>query len=134
MFFLRITEWGWEDAPARVPIFFGDVPKRSEPLPRFLDDREYARFMRALAAEPHLHRRVATELLARTGMRVGELCQLEGTQIDHDVGPEAGQQLGGLVAGASPNRGRQEMRFTPPLDVATPSVFGRGSGSPANRD
>ncbi len=81
MFFLRITEWGWDDAPARVPIFFGDVPKRSEALPRFLDDGEYAQFMRALAAEPQLHRRVAIELLARTGMRVGELCELEADAI-----------------------------------------------------
>ena len=81
MFFLRITEWGWDDAPARVPIFFGDVPKRTEALPRFLDDGEYARFMRALAAEPQLHRRVAIELLARTGMRVGELCELEADAI-----------------------------------------------------
>jgi integrase len=77
MFFVRITEWGWEDAPARVPIFFGDVPKRDEPLPRFLDDATFARFTRALAAETRLHRRVAIELLARTGMRVGELCDLE---------------------------------------------------------
>ncbi len=81
MFFLRITEWGWDDAPARVPIFFGDVPRRTEPLPRFLDDGDYSRLMRALAAEPHLHRRVAIELLARTGMRVGELCELEADAI-----------------------------------------------------
>jgi site-specific recombinase XerD len=67
MFFVRITEWGWEDAPARVPIFFGDVPKRDEPLPRFLDDATFARFMRALAAETRLHRRVAIELLAPHG-------------------------------------------------------------------
>jgi hypothetical protein len=60
-----------------VPIFFGNVPKRDEPLPRFLDDATFARFMRALDAEPRLHRRVAIELLARTGMRVGELCDLE---------------------------------------------------------
>ena len=77
MFFVRIAEWGWDDAPVRVPIFFGDVPERDEPLPRFLDDATYTRFMRALAAESRLHRRVAIELLARTGMHVGELCDLE---------------------------------------------------------
>jgi integrase len=81
MFFVRITEWGWADAPVRVPIFFGDVPKRDEPLPRFLDDAEFARFMRALAAETRLPRRVAIELLARTGMRVGELCGLEADAV-----------------------------------------------------
>jgi integrase len=80
-FFLRITEWGWNDAPLRVPIFFGDVPKRDEPLPRFLDDARFAQFMRALAAEPRLPRRVAIELLARTGMRIGELCDLEADAV-----------------------------------------------------
>ena len=81
MFFVRITEWGWDDAPVRVPIFFGDVPKRDEPLPRFLDDAQFARFMRALAGETRLPRRVAIELLARTGMRVGELCELEADAV-----------------------------------------------------
>ena len=45
MFFIRIIEWDWPDAPARVPIFFGDVPKRDEALPRFLDDADYVKFM-----------------------------------------------------------------------------------------
>jgi len=77
MFFIRIIEWEWDDAPARVPIFFGDVPKRDESLPKFLDDGDYTKFMRALADEPTVFRRLAVEMLARTGMRVGELCELE---------------------------------------------------------
>jgi integrase len=77
MFFIRIIEWEWDDAPARVPIFFGDIPKRDESLPKFLDDGDYAKFMRALAEEPTVFKRLAVELLARTGMRVGELCDLE---------------------------------------------------------
>jgi integrase len=81
MFFIRIIEWDWPDAPARVPIFFGDVPKRDEPLPRFLDDADYVKFMRALSDERRLHRRLAIELLARTGMRVGELCDLQADAV-----------------------------------------------------
>ncbi len=81
MFFIRIIEWDWDDAPARVPIFFGDVPKRDESLPKFLDDGDYARFMRALADEPALHRRLGVDMLARTGMRVGELCNLEADAV-----------------------------------------------------
>jgi integrase len=81
MFFIRIVEWDWDDAPARVPIFFGDVPKRDESLPKFLDDGDFAKFMRALADEPTLFRRLAVELLARTGMRVGELCDLEDDAV-----------------------------------------------------
>ncbi|MDQ3569084.1 MAG: tyrosine-type recombinase/integrase [Actinomycetota bacterium] len=80
-FFARIMEWGWPDAPVRVPIFFGDVPKRDEPLPKFLDDARFAQFMRSLAAEPVIRRRVAIEVLARTGMRVGELCGLEADAV-----------------------------------------------------
>lgn len=38
MFLERIIEWGWDDAPARVPIFAGDLPRKDEPLPKFLDD------------------------------------------------------------------------------------------------
>jgi integrase/recombinase XerC len=81
MFFIRIIEWDWPDAPSRVPIFFGDVPKRDEPLPRFLDDADYVKFMRALGEESRIHRRLAIELLARTGMRVGELCDLEADAV-----------------------------------------------------
>ncbi len=58
-FFLRFTEWGWEDAPLRVPIFFGDVPKRDEPLPRFLDDARFAQFMRV--SIPPLHGGISYE-------------------------------------------------------------------------
>jgi integrase len=77
MFFERIIEWDWPDAPARVPIFPGDLPKRDEPLPKFLDDPTFAQFMRAARSEQRMITRLAVELLARTGMRVGELCGLE---------------------------------------------------------
>ena len=37
-FFERIIEWGYDDAPTRVPIYEGDLPKLDEALPKFLDD------------------------------------------------------------------------------------------------
>jgi integrase len=72
-FFERIIEWDWDDAPKRVPIFAGDVPRADDPLPRFLDDPAAAKFMAALATDPDRRRRLMVELLARTGMRAGEL-------------------------------------------------------------
>jgi len=81
MFLERIIEWGWDDAPARLPIFAGDIPKKDEPLPRFLDDPTFALFMRAARAETRPLTRLAVELLARTGMRVGELCSLEADAV-----------------------------------------------------
>ncbi len=81
VFFERIIEWGYDDAPARNPLYHGDIPRRDEPLPRFLDDPTAAKFMRALAAEPDSYRRLVVEILARTGLRVGELCALQADAV-----------------------------------------------------
>ena len=75
-FFERIIDWDYDDAPRRCPIYMGDFPERDEPLPKFLDDPTAARFMAALATDPNKRRRLMVELLARTGMRAGELAAL----------------------------------------------------------
>jgi len=72
-FFERVIDWDYPDAPHRVPIFTGDLPKADEPTPKFLDDPTAAKFMAALATDPNRRRRLIVELLARTGMRAGEL-------------------------------------------------------------
>jgi site-specific recombinase XerD len=76
-FFERIIEWDYTDAPARIPIFAGDFPNRDEPLPKFLDDPTAAKFMSTLATDTNHRRRLMVELLARTGMRSGELAGLD---------------------------------------------------------
>lgn len=81
MFFERIIEWGWDDSPPRQLIFAGDIPKRDEALPKFLDDPTFAAFMRAARAQDRPLARLVVELLARTGMRVGELCSLEADAV-----------------------------------------------------
>jgi len=85
-FFDRIIEWGYPDAPARNPIYANDVPRPDEPLPKALDDAAAARFLREAAAEPDLLRRIVVELLARTGLRVGELCALEKDAVSRRGG------------------------------------------------
>jgi integrase len=76
-FFERIMEWDYDDAPARLFIYMSDFPALDEPLPRFLDDPTAAKFMATLAQDKNLRRRLMIELLARTGMRVGELAGLQ---------------------------------------------------------
>ena len=76
-FFERIMEWDYDDAPARLFIYMSDFPALDEPLPKFLDDPTAEKFMVALAKDPNLRRRLMVELLARTGIRVGELSGLE---------------------------------------------------------
>lgn len=74
-FFERTSEWGYQDAPTKVLIFNGDLPTPDDPLPKFLSDVDAAKLMRA-AADAHPTRRLVIEMLARTGLRVGELCAL----------------------------------------------------------
>ncbi|MEZ5227196.1 MAG: tyrosine-type recombinase/integrase [Acidimicrobiales bacterium] len=80
-FFERTIEWGYHDAPDHQLVFPGDFPERDEPLPKFLDDPTAAKFMAALAADPNQRRRLIVELLARTGMRAGELGSLEANPM-----------------------------------------------------
>jgi site-specific recombinase XerD len=80
-FFERIIEWDWPDAPARNPVIAGDIPKKPEPLPKFLDDQDAARLMAAARASSDPRDRLVVELLARTGMRAGELAGLEADAV-----------------------------------------------------
>lgn len=80
-FFDRIIEWGWADAPVRTPMFAIDVPVADDPLPRFLDDAQAARLMAAATHASPLDRLVV-ELLARTGMRASEVCDLDTDAVE----------------------------------------------------
>jgi integrase len=81
VFFDRIIESDDADAPRRNPIIHGDVPPRPEPLPKFLDDSEMAKFMAQVNIEPDPFRKLCVLLLARTGMRVGELTNLDADPV-----------------------------------------------------
>jgi integrase len=79
-FFERLIEWEWDDAPRSGLIVSADLPLVDEPLPRFLDDTAAAALIRAAAHAAPLDR-LLVELLARTGMRVGELCNLAADAV-----------------------------------------------------
>ena len=57
-----------------------DLPKLDEPLPKFLDDDQAAKFM-AAAVRLDPQRRLIVELLARTGLRITEFCELTDDAI-----------------------------------------------------
>lgn len=75
-FFTRIIEWDYDDVPARVPVYRTDRPRLDKPLPRFLDDAQAAAFMTAARDLPDPLDRLIVTVLARTGMRRGELLGL----------------------------------------------------------
>jgi site-specific recombinase XerD len=80
-FFERIIEWDWPDAPPRNPVIAWDIPKKPEPLPKFPGDRDAARLMAAARASTDPRDRLVLELLARTGMRAGELADLDADAV-----------------------------------------------------
>ena len=81
MFFVRLQEWGWDEAPARVPMFAGDLPRLDHPLPKALDDAAAAKLLRAARNDKRLLVRVAVEVLLRTGLRVSEFTSLRADAV-----------------------------------------------------
>ena len=81
MFFVRIDEWGWDEAPPRVPMFPGDLPRQDHPLPKALDDAAAAKLLRAAQNDTRLLVRVTVEVLLRTGLRVSEFTALRADAV-----------------------------------------------------
>ncbi|HEY3036874.1 MAG TPA: hypothetical protein VGJ54_19730, partial [Streptosporangiaceae bacterium] len=81
MFFVRISDWDWPEAPARIPIIPADLPRQDHPLPKALDDPSAAKLLRAAQAEPRMLARVVVEVLLRTGLRVGEFTALRADAV-----------------------------------------------------
>jgi site-specific recombinase XerD len=87
IFFERLIEWDWPDAPGRNPILHGDIPPRPEPIPKFLTDQQAAAFMAAARNHRLPRYRLVAQVLARTGLRATELCELAAdavTRIGND--------------------------------------------------
>ncbi len=81
MFFVRIEEWGWEEAPPRIPMFPGDLPKQDHPLPKALDDATAAKLLRAAQNDKRILVHVTVEVLLRTGLRVSEFTGLRADAV-----------------------------------------------------
>jgi integrase len=81
-----ITAWGWADAPRRRLMFDTDIPRQPDSLPRALPPDIDAAVMTAVAGLADRFARVGTTVLRHTGLRIGELLDLE---LDHlvDYGP-----------------------------------------------
>jgi site-specific recombinase XerD len=81
-----IAGWGWADAPTRRLIFAADIPKLDTALPRALSPDVDATLMAAIADLDDAFARTGLQLLRGTGLRVGELLDLELNAVI-DYGP-----------------------------------------------
>lgn len=81
-----ITAWGWADAPRRRLVFAADIPRQPESLPRALAPDVDAALMTAVRELEDRFARVGITVLRRTGLRIGELLDLELSHLV-DYGP-----------------------------------------------
>ena len=72
-----IGQWGWPEAPPRRLVFPKDIPRRPQPLPRYLPVDEDRRLTDALRRSPRTLAAHALLLARATGIRIGELIDLE---------------------------------------------------------
>lgn len=72
-----IAAWGWADSPPRRLVFPADVPRPPQPLPRALAPDVDRAVMAAVAELADPFARVGLQVLRGTGLRVGELLDLE---------------------------------------------------------
>lgn len=72
-----IAEWGWPEAPTRRLVFRSDIPKLPRPLPRYLTPDLDRRLTIALENDRDRLSADALLLARATGLRVGELVDLE---------------------------------------------------------
>ena len=86
-----IIEWGWAEAPPRRLVFTRDIPRLPRALSRYLPPDADRALAAALHASPHRLLAAALLLLRATGMRIGELLDLELDCV-HEV-PGAGAWL-----------------------------------------
>ncbi len=72
-----VAEWGWPEAPKRRLVFRSDIPKLPRALPRYLTPDLDRRLTQALQAWPERLPADALLLQRATGLRIGELVDLE---------------------------------------------------------
>lgn len=79
-----ITAWGWADTPSQRLIFDTDIPRQPDTLPRALPPHIDRAVMAAVAELDDRFARDAIIVLRRTGLRIGELLDLElGHLVDY---------------------------------------------------
>ncbi len=77
-----IWTWGWADTPRRRLMFETDIPRQPDSLPRALPPDADSAVMAAVGRLDDRFARIAITVLRHTGLRVGELLDLE---LDHIV-------------------------------------------------
>ena len=76
-FFEDLAVWGWAERPARQLVFASDIPRLDRPMPKALPPDVDRDLMGAVAGLADPFARHGLAILRGTGMRLGELLDLE---------------------------------------------------------
>ena len=77
LFFDDLSAWDWAERPSRALLHRSDAPRLPQPLPRALARDADAALLNAVADLDDLAARCGITLLRATGLRLGELLDLE---------------------------------------------------------
>ena len=92
-FLTRLALWEHPNAPTRILFDKDDTPRREEPLPFALEEEQAQRIIEAARKSTHLLGKVATLMLLRTGMRMGEFVLLEKGSFVRRKDPASGREI-----------------------------------------
>jgi integrase len=92
-FLHRLAIWEHPNAPTRVLFDKDDAPRHEEPLPFALEDWQARRIIEAAHKTKSLLGKVATLMLLRTGMRIGEFLLLETNSFVRRKDPVYGREV-----------------------------------------
>lgn len=85
----QIAEWGWPESPPHRLLFNGDIPKLDYALPRYIPQEQEWRIMAAVRTLDDPLQQYALLILRATGLRIGELVDLELDCVHHVPGKGA---------------------------------------------
>lgn len=109
-----ITEWDWPEAPIKRLLFNSDIPKLDLVLPRYIPREQEERLLAGIARLDDPFYRCGLGILRGTGMRIGELVDLELDCL-HEV---PGQGMWVKVP-----LGKLRTERMVPIDAATVALF-----------
>jgi integrase len=83
LFFKHILRWGWDGAPERPLMEFGDVPKRPRHVPRYIPEAELSRLMPVVHELSCPFQRAALLIARWSGARRDEIRRLSVNCLDY---------------------------------------------------
>jgi site-specific recombinase XerD len=82
IFFQQVACWQWEDVPDRPLLLSGDLPKRSQRVPRYIPEDELGRLMQVIRSLACPYQRAALLIARWSGARRGEIRHLPVDCLD----------------------------------------------------